>query len=270
MNFFPNAKINLGLNITEKRSDGFHSIESVFVPIPWSDELEIMESASSTRFTSTGIPIPGSADDNLCLQAYYLLKTKYDLPEVTIHLKKNIPIGAGLGGGSADAAFVLKGLNSLFSLNITISELEGFARLLGSDCAFFIQNKPVLAIEKGDVFKEIDLDLSEYYIVLVYPNEHVSTQMAYAGVVPKQPDYNLTDRLSMPESDWKEFVHNDFEPSIFGQLPNLKTIKTSLYEYGAFYAAMSGSGSTIFGLFKSIPPKVKFDNAVVYTSKLTI
>lgn len=270
MNFFPNAKINLGLNITEKRSDGFHAIESVFVPIPWFDELEIIASKAATRFTSSGIPIPGLAKDNLCLKAYYLLKSKYDIPEVNIHLKKNIPIGAGLGGGSADAAFVLKGLNSLFSLNISTFELEDFARLLGSDCAFFIQNKPVLAIEKGDVFKEIELDITKYYIVLVYPNEHVSTQMAYSGVVPKKPDYELIDRLSMPESDWKAFVHNDFEASIFGQLPHLKTIKSSLYEYGAFYAAMSGSGSTIYGLFKSIPPKVKFDNAIVYASRLTI
>lgn len=270
MNFFPNAKINLGLNITEKRSDGFHSIESVFVPIPWSDELEIISSETPTRFTSSGIDIPGNSSDNLCLKAYYLLKSKYDLPEVTIHLKKNIPIGAGLGGGSSDAAFVLKGLNQLFNLGLTDQVLQDNARLLGSDCAFFIKNKAVLAIEKGDVFQKIHLPLSDYYIMLVYPNIHVSTAMAYSGVVPKKPDYSLVSRLEMNPNDWKEFVHNDFEDSIFPQILELSVIKEQLYNYGAFYTSMSGSGSTIYGLFKTIPPKVKFENCIVFSSKLTI
>tara|TARA_R110002049_G_scaffold186605_2_gene354858 strand:+ start:1434 stop:2246 length:813 start_codon:yes stop_codon:yes gene_type:complete len=270
MNFFPNAKINLGLNITEKRKDGFHSIESVFVPISWTDELEIILSESNTRFSASGISIPGNAEDNLCLKAYYLLKSTYHLPEVKIHLKKNVPIGAGLGGGSSDAAFVLKGLNQLLELKLSDDKLQEYARLLGSDCAFFIKNKPVLAIEKGDVFKEIELDLSDYYIVLVYPNIHVSTAMAYSGVVPKVSEYSLSDRLSMKPDDWKDFVHNDFESSIFKQLPELEAIKSELYSYGAFYASMSGSGSTMYGLFKSIPPKVRFENCIVYNSKLII
>lgn len=270
MNFFPNAKINLGLNITEKRSDGFHSIESVFVPIPWSDELEIIPSESPTRFTSSGIDIPGSPSDNLCLKAYYLLKSAHDLPEVTIHLKKNIPIGAGLGGGSSDAAFVLKGLNELFSLGISDEDLQSYARLLGSDCAFFIKNKPILAIEKGDVFKDISIDLSSYYIVLVYPKIHISTQVAYSGVVPSVPDYSLENKLSMNPNDWKDFIFNDFEKSIFKSFPKLELIKSSLYHKGAIYASMSGSGSTVYGLFKSIPPKVRFEDCLVYSSQLTI
>lgn len=270
MNFSPNAKINLGLNITEKRADGFHSIESVFVPIPWTDELEIIPSETDTRFTSSGIEIPGDSSDNLCLKAYYLLKYKYNLPEVTIHLKKNIPIGAGLGGGSADAAFVLKCLNQLFGIALSDDELQSYARLLGSDCTFFIKNTPVLAIERGDTFKDISLDLSNYYIVLVYPNIHVSTATAYSGVKPKYPEYALKDVLSMNPTDWKDFVYNDFEASIFKKFPELETIKLQLYEYGAFYASMSGSGSTIYGLFTSIPPKVKFENCTVFSSRLII
>ncbi len=270
MNFSPNAKINLGLNITEKRADGFHSIVSLFVPIPWTDELEIIPSETKTRFTSSGIVIPGDLSDNLCLKAYYLLKNTYNLPEVAIHLKKNIPIGAGLGGGSADAAFVLKCLNQLFDIALSDDELQCFARQLGSDCAFFIKNVPVLALEKGDTFKDISINLSNYYIVLVYPNIHVSTAMAYSRVKPKCPEYALNDVLSMDPNDWKDFVYNDFEASIFKTFPELEIIKLKLYNYGAFYASMSGSGSTIYGLFYSIPPRVKFDNCTVFSAKLLI
>jgi 4-diphosphocytidyl-2-C-methyl-D-erythritol kinase len=267
MNFFPNAKINLGLNITERRTDGFHNIESIFVPILWRDELEIIES-NQTSFASSGIVIPGNAADNLCLKAYYLLKSEHDLPSVRIHLKKNIPIGAGLGGGSSDAAFVIKGLNELFQIGLTVSQMQNFARKLGSDCAFFIQNKPVFAFGKGDEFEDINLELKDKFIVLVYPNEHISTAMAYSGVKPKFPQYSLKSIIEMPMKDWREFMINDFETSIFKQVPRLLKIKQELYAAGAIYAAMSGSGSTLFGIFDSNPPVIKMKDTQIHICKL--
>src|SRR5688572_14534594 len=175
---FPNAKLNIGLNVTERRPDSFHNLESVFYPVQWCDALEILP-AKETKFTSSGIEIPGTIESNLCLKAYQLLKTDFELPPVKIHLHKNIPIGAGLGGGSSDAAFTLKLLNQLFELNIAEDKLEDYARKLGSDCAFFIRNKPVFAHEKGDVFEPIKLDLTGYNCVVVYPNLHITTAEAY-------------------------------------------------------------------------------------------
>lgn len=267
MNFFPNAKINIGLNVIEKRKDGFHNIESVFVPINWTDEIEIIESAE-TKFTSKGIKIPGEASENLCLKAYYLLKLKYHLPEVNIHLRKNIPIGAGLGGGSADAAFVLKGLNHIFDLKISDDELVDFARLLGSDCAFFIRNKVVLATDKGDIFHPIQVDLRDYYMVLIYPNIHVNTAEAYQGIKVSKANYDLKDVMQLPISDWKRFVRNDFETTVFKKYPQLFSLKSYLYDRGAIYAAMSGSGSTVYGIFESIPPKIEFTNSKIHIANM--
>ncbi|WP_309980571.1 MULTISPECIES: 4-(cytidine 5'-diphospho)-2-C-methyl-D-erythritol kinase [Dyadobacter] len=245
---FPNAKINIGLNIVEKRPDGFHNIESCFYPVGWSDALEITL-AEQFSFHSDGIAIPGNANDNLCAKAYEMLRTDFDLPAVKIHLLKTVPIGAGLGGGSADAAFTIKALNQLFDLGISIEEQEKYARLIGSDCAFFIRNKPVYCFEKGDQFDAIDIHISGKWIVLVNPGIHISTIEAYSGVVAKRSTENLRNILREPISAWKGRVTNDFEATLFKKYRSLEEIKEKLYGLGAEYAAMSGSGSTLFGIF---------------------
>jgi len=251
---FPNAKINIGLRITEKRPDGFHTLQSAFYPVNWTDALEIIP-AETFSFSSSGLPIPGSDPNlNLCVRAYNMLRADFYLPSVQIHLHKIIPIGAGLGGGSADAAFALKSLNERFTLGLTTGKLENYARQLGSDCAFFIENRPVYCIEKGDVFEEIGLDLSGYYVLLVYPNLAISTAEAYAGVRPQQPETSLREQLMAPVATWCDTVRNDFEDSLFPKYPLLARIKAEFYEAGAVYASMSGSGSTVYGLFDAPPP----------------
>lgn len=246
---FPNAKINLGLQIIEKRTDGYHNIISLFYPIACTDVLEILPS-DALSFTQSGAAIPSDGKDNLCLRAYQLLKKDFDIAPVAIHLHKILPVGAGLGGGSADAAFTLKMLNVLFQLDLTAATLEGYARQLGSDCAFFIQNRPRLAIEKGDVFEEVQLDLKTYYLVLVFPAIHISSAEAYTGVKAQSPPHSIKEIITQPFSDWKTLLHNDFEASIFPKYPELANIKEQLYEKGAAYAAMTGSGSAIFGIFE--------------------
>lgn len=250
---FPNAKLNIGLFITEKRADGFHNLESCFYPVKWCDALEMLP-AEQERFTVSGLPVPGNPESNLCLKAYKLLQERFELPPVHIHLHKIIPMGAGLGGGSSDASYTLKGLNSLFSLNLSTLELEGFARQLGSDCAFFIQNKPVLAVEKGDVFRPIHLDLKGYSCIVVYPGLHITTAEAYGKVVPKAPVSSLAELLQQDISEWKTTVKNDFEEALFPRYPVLADIKRTLYGAGAAYASMTGSGSAVFGLFKGEAP----------------
>lgn len=245
---FPNAKINIGLNITEKRADGFHNIESCFYPVGWSDALEILP-AEKTSFQSSGIPIPGDPADNLCLRAYQLIAEDFTLPPVNIYLLKSVPIGAGLGGGSADAAFAIKILNDLFHLQIPTEKQLAYARKLGSDCAFFIENKPAYCYNKGDEFEPIDLKLSGKWIVLVNPGIHISTQEAYAGIKPKPSETDIRQNLRQPLSHWKSFVKNDFEATLFPKYPLLPEIKKKLYAFGAEYASMSGSGSTVYGIF---------------------
>ncbi|MEL6535441.1 MAG: 4-(cytidine 5'-diphospho)-2-C-methyl-D-erythritol kinase [Bacteroidota bacterium] len=246
---FPNAKINLGLFITRKRRDGFHEIESVFYPVPWRDALEIIE-ADKTKFTSSGLSIPGDPKDNLVLKAYELLRKDFQLEPVQIHLHKIIPMGAGLGGGSADAAFALQMVNELFQLYLDDSFLEEYAARLGSDCPFFVSNKPVLATGRGTDFTDISLNLSGTHLVLVNPGIHVGTKEAYANVKPKAAPANLKEVVeNQPIAEWKDLVHNDFEDSIFPNHPELAQLKETMYESGATYAAMTGSGSTVFGLF---------------------
>ena len=246
---FPNAKINIGLNVTEKRSDGFHNIESCFYPVGWSDALEItLDSVFS--FESDGIVIPGNNADNLCTKAYHMLSADYNLPPVKMHLLKAIHIGAGLGGGSADAAFAIKALNQQFDLKISFEKQLDYARRLGSDCAFFIRNEPAFCYEKGDVFEPIDLSLKGKWIVLVNPGLHISTVEAYAGIVPKRSEEDLRNLLKEPVENWKNGVKNDFEATLFVKYPLLEEIKTELYQQGTLYAAMSGSGSTLFGIFE--------------------
>ncbi len=249
---YPNAKINIGLNITEKRSDGFHDIISVFHPINWSDALEIIPSKSKSKFHSTGVPIPGNAKDNLCLKAHRILQEAFDIPNVEIHLHKLIPIGAGLGGGSADAAFTLKMLNELFTLNIESESLLNYARQLGSDCAFFINNHSVLATEKGDVFQDISIDLNNYHLLVVNPQIHIGTTEAYSGIIPKHSSLDqFKQDISQGLDHWKKTIMNDFEDSIFPSHNEIKDLKETLYQMGASYAAMTGSGSTVYGFFKN-------------------
>lgn len=245
---FPNAKINLGLNVVSVRPDGFRNLESCFYPVKWSDALEMVP-AETLQFHLSGIPVPGDPESNLCLKAFHLLQADFAIPPVNMHLHKNIPIGAGLGGGSADAAFALRLLNKLFGLNLGPEALEAYARQLGSDCAFFIRNKPVFATERGDVFRPLALDLTGYRCLLVYPDRHITTAEAYGLVVPQAPEVPLFDLLLQDIRSWKERVRNDFEAVLFPRYPELGQIKAQLYEQGALYAAMSGSGSTIFGIF---------------------
>jgi 4-diphosphocytidyl-2-C-methyl-D-erythritol kinase len=253
---FPNAKINLGLYITEKRPDGFHNIESVFYPIAWNDALEVIESPeASTDFNlyTSGLPISGKAEDNLLYKAYALMKEKRTLPKISVYLHKTLPMGAGLGGGSADCAFFINQLNTQFNLGLSEEERLNLARPLGSDCAFFIKNKPVYAYEKGDVFKDLSIDLSAYYIAVIFSNVHSNTKEAYSGVKPAKPATSLLDVIQQPVHTWKNSMSNDFEASIFAKYPVVEKTKQDLYDAGAIYASMSGSGSAVFGLFDSMP-----------------
>ncbi|WP_296619958.1 4-(cytidine 5'-diphospho)-2-C-methyl-D-erythritol kinase [Marivirga sp.] len=250
---FPNAKINLGLNITTKRTDGYHDIESCFYPIPLRDALEIIPS-EKFNFETTGLEIPGDSNDNLVLKAYQLIKADFNLPTVDVILHKNIPMGAGMGGGSADGAFMLTLLNEYFKLHISVKKLEAYALQLGSDCPFFIENKVKLVSGRGELFKNTKLDLSGYYLALVYPNIHISTAEAYSGVNPKRSEISVKDVIEKyPIEDWKGLLKNDFEEGIFRKHPQLPNIKNDFYSAGAVYASMTGSGSTIFGIFKEQP-----------------
>lgn len=252
---FPNAKINLGLNIVEKRPDGFHNIETVFYPIPLCDALEIAESDSNQQyeFSASGIPIEIDPSENIVIKAFDLMASKFDIPPTAIHLHKNIPFGAGLGGGSADAAYMIKMLNDFYSLGLSSQELEEYAIKIGSDCPVFIKNKAVFAEGKGEIFSSIQIDLKDYYLVLIKPDIHISTPEAYAGVSPKKPQKSVKELINLPIEDWKETIFNDFEDSIFPNHPELQTLKEELYESGAIYAAMSGSGSSMFGIYKHEP-----------------
>ncbi|RZK63406.1 MAG: 4-(cytidine 5'-diphospho)-2-C-methyl-D-erythritol kinase [Pedobacter sp.] len=262
---FPNAKINLGLNITEKRSDGYHNLETVFYPINLKDSVEITDAA----FTSCkihGIDIPGNANDNLCIKAYNLINKDFNIPAQQINLLKNIPVGAGLGGGSADCAFLIKLLNDKFKLGLSVTKMENYARKLGADCAFFIENKPVYAFNKGDEFKKCEVDLSAWFKVLVKPPVHVSTADAYALVKPQKPLHSLKEIIHLSPTTWKNKVINDFEPSVFAKYPQIHQIKTSLYNAGATFALMSGSGSSVFAIFNAPVklPELEKDNLVYY------
>jgi 4-diphosphocytidyl-2-C-methyl-D-erythritol kinase len=253
---FPNAKINLGLNITEKRSDGFHNIETVFYPIGWNDALEVIVNKNSQQEFNlhlSGLAIAGNIEDNLLYKAYQIIKQTKALPHIDVYLHKTLPMGAGLGGGSADAAFFINLLNDQFQLNFTEAERIDIARQLGSDCAFFIKNTPVYATQKGDVFTDIKLDLSHLYIAIIYPNVHSNTKEAYSLVKPQQATKSLLEIIKQPISTWKTDLVNDFEKSIFSLYPIVEKTKQDLYELGAVYACMSGSGSAVFGLFEKEP-----------------
>jgi 4-diphosphocytidyl-2-C-methyl-D-erythritol kinase len=252
---FPNAKINLGLQVINKRDDGFHNIATVFYPVNWCDALEVIENEGREEFlfSSTGLIIDGNPTDNLLYKTWELLRKNKPIPNIRVHLHKNIPMGAGLGGGSADAAFFIELLNSKFELHLSSAEKTAIANQLGSDCAFFLKNQPVLASGRGNEFKEIMVDLSSYFILLVHPGVHSNTREAYEGLVPKQPAVDLQDIISKPVEKWKDHLSNDFEKSIFIKYPQVKDLKDLLYANGALYASMSGSGSAVFGIFKEEP-----------------
>jgi len=249
---FPNAKINIGLNIVARRPDGYHNLETVFYPIKINDVLEAVES-SKLSFEASGLGIPGRVEDNLCIKGYHLLKNDFDVPPVTIHLHKHIPIGAGLGGGSADAAFFIRLMNDKFKLGLTDDAMMDYARQLGADCAFFIRSQPVYAFEKGDRFEPVAVDLSAYQLVLVMPPVQVSTAEAYRGVKPAVPQFALKDAVAKPVTEWRHYIKNDFEGHILNNHPVIRGVKAALYEAGAVYASMSGSGASVFGVFKERP-----------------
>ena len=262
---FANAKINIGLNITEKRADGYHNLDTVFYPVRLHDVIEITD-AEELSCVVRGISFAGDEMDNICVKAFRLLQKDHDIPEQQITLLKHIPVGAGLGGGSSDAAFLIKLLNERFSLDLSMPEMEGYARQLGADCAFFVRNKPVFAFGKGDQFEDVQLDLSAYFIVLVMPPIHVSTAVAYAGVKPMKRNTHLLENISLPVSSWKDSVTNDFELSVFEEFPEIGHIKNKLYGHGAIYAAMSGSGACVFAIFEHqiSLPDLEVDNRVYY------
>lgn len=259
MVLYPNAKINIGLNVIEKRVDGFHNLETLFYPVEAYDVLEIVESSELKMF-QYGIEYPGDAMDNLCVKAYKLLQKEYNIPQVEIHLYKKIPVGAGLGGGSSDAAFTLKGLNEMFNLSLPDKKLWEYASMLGSDCPFFIYNKPMLGTGRGEILEAVEIaDLSNYRIELVYPPYFVSTADAYRGIVSRKVrsergeifnDKPLVELLNNPVETWKDNVVNDFEITVFDKIPQLADYKEELYKRGAVYASMSGSGSAMFGIFR--------------------
>lgn len=262
---FANAKINLGLNVIEKRPDGYHNLETVFYPVKIYDTVEITD-AEDTFCEIRGVAIPGDSKDNLCLQAYHLMKKDFDLPPQQITLLKNIPVGAGLGGGSADAAFLIKLLNTKFELGLSVIAMEDYARVLGADCAFFIENTPVYATDRGDRFVPATIDLSAYFMVLVKPPVHVSTADAFGGLKPARPALNAQEVLSMPVNSWKETMKNDFEETIFNKYPEIAAVKTDLYHAGATFALMSGSGSSVFAIFDTAValPGLEKTNRVFY------
>lgn len=252
---FPNCKINLGLNVLRKRSDGFHELETVFYPLPIHDILEIvflkkLRGHPGIPFSVSGLEIDGEKNSNLCLKALKLLKKKIpQMPSVQLHLHKVIPAGSGLGGGSSDAAFTLKVLNEICSLNLSKEQLLNSASQLGSDCPFFIINKPCFSKGRGELLKEIDLDLSPYKIVLANPGFAINTREAFTGIKPAIPEISIKEIIKRPIETWRDDLKNDFEKTIFHQYPGIEKIKNEMYDAGALYASMSGSGSSVFGIF---------------------
>ena len=260
---FPNAKINLGLHVTAKRPDGYHNIETLFYPVPsffgeggrFCDVLEILPSSEekdAIQITGNTEEIP--EDDNLVMKALQLLREEHPVPAVDVHLHKKIPSGAGLGGGSSDAAFMLQSLNDLFRLGLSDDELEKQASRLGADCAFFIRNKPTLAKGKGDEFSPIPLSLQGYWLAIVVPSTSISTAQSYRYIQPRKPENTIEDTIQQEPEKWPGHLINDFEANAISLMcPEIKLIKETLYEKGAAYASMSGSGSAVYGLFREKP-----------------
>lgn len=267
------AKINIGLHITSKRSDGYHNLETIFYPIPLYDTLDVKISDSAQKsysFKSVGIDIPGASEKNLVVSVFQYMQQEFSLPPLDITLHKQIPVGAGLGGGSSDAASTMKILNKIFQLGLTDDEMETRIATFGADCPFFIRKKTVLATGIGNIFQTAKVDLNNYYLILVKPNIHVSTAQAYAYVKAHPADIDLRNAVLRPVSQWKHCIKNDFEESVFSQFPHIATIKQKLYDLGAEYASMSGSGSSVFALFKQAIPDLheQFTNCFTFQAQL--
>jgi 4-diphosphocytidyl-2-C-methyl-D-erythritol kinase len=260
MVLFPHCKINLGLNIIRKREDGYHDLETIFYPIAWRDALELLPDMQAgnpgVQFTTSGLPIAGENASNLCVKAYQLLAKDFpQLTAVKLHLHKAIPMGAGLGGGSSDGAFTLKLLNERFSLGLNKEQLIRYALQLGSDCPFFINNEPCLATGRGELMQPLAIDLHQYRLLLIHPSIHVSTAWAFAQLTPRPAAIPLSEAIFHSIETWKEILVNDFEAPVTRQFPEILRIRENLYRNGALYASMTGSGSTVFGIF---PPDNKF------------
>lgn len=248
---FPNCKINLGLRILRKRDDGYHNIETVFYPIALKDVLEIIPAEKDTTISITGTALPGNENDNSCIKAYWLLKKYFPtLPPISIHLHKAIPAGAGLGGGSADGAFALQLINQYFKLGLSENQLLEYALQLGSDSPFFIINKPCIATSRGEELNRLEFHLANYKILIVNPGIHINTAWAFSQIKPSIPEISIEEIITQPIISWKDELINDFEEPVFNYHPEIKTIKEVLYQHGAFYASISGSGSTVYGIFK--------------------
>jgi 4-diphosphocytidyl-2-C-methyl-D-erythritol kinase len=271
MILYPPAKINLGLHVLYKRSDGFHEIESVMYPLPFYDVLEILP-AQKNSFKQSGIIFADTNEKNLCEKAVDLMQSKFNAPPVSIHLRKQIPVGAGLGGGSADAAYVILGLNELFRLELSNLEMEEVAATLGSDCPFFIQNKVRMVSGRGEILSDVDCDLSEYFLVLLNPKIHISTKEAYSKVHPKENELNIASILQENISTWQSTLKNDFESPICKQYPLIQECLDQLKIAGAIYTAMSGSGSTVFGIFSSNDCQLPslFNDYIIFQGKLML
>lgn len=258
---FPPCKINLGLQVIAKRPDGYHDLLTCFYPLPWTDVVEVLP-FSRMEFSITGMTIPGPASENLCLKAYRLLKEDFNIPSVQFHLHKIIPAGAGLGGGSSDAAHVIRMLNQVFSLGLTQARMMQYAALIGSDCAFFIQDQPMIGSSRGEVLAPAVVSLKGYYLVLVNPGIHVSTALAYQGVRPAIPENDLQAVLTLPVREWRGRLKNDFETSVFQRHPAIGSVKEQFYDAGAVYASMSGSGSSVYGIFEKEPDSPRLFNGL--------
>jgi 4-diphosphocytidyl-2-C-methyl-D-erythritol kinase len=273
MILFPNAKINLGLRVVEKRVDGYHNIETVFLPIGLNDVLEFVESTTvGVHIEVSGISLEGQPEENLVVKAWKIMHDQHGIPPVDIHLHKIIPIGAGLGGGSSDAAFMLKGLNEYYQCGCTTEQLEDIASSLGSDCAFFIRNKPAIGTGRGEILDPVELEMCGYELVLVSPGLHIATREAYAGVTPKKAGRPLRELLLFPVNQWQEYLVNEFEETVCRKYEKINEIKLELQQAGAEYASMSGSGSSVFGIFRegSIPADIadNFPGYYIWTGGL--
>lgn len=252
MLFFSNCKINLGLRVLQKRADGYHDLETVFYPIPFHDVIEVIRTEQAPlQFSTSGIDVNVLPEQNLCMKAYNLLKQKFDLPPLQLHLHKSIPSGAGLGGGSANAAFTLKLLNAKLNLGLTTEQLLDLSLQLGSDCPFFIVNRPCIASGRGEVFEPVNLSrLQQYKIAIINPGIHISTAWAFSKIKIRNDGASIKHIINQPIELWKNELVNDFEEAVFAEHPALPEIKSKLYENGAVYASMSGSGSGMYGLFE--------------------
>ena len=255
MILFPNCKINIGLDVIRKRPDGYHDIETVMYPVYGiCDSIEIIQNSDSEAvLTTSGLPSDCSPEENLVMKAYRLLQAEYGIGGVKMHLHKNIPTGAGLGGGSSDAAFAVKALDSVFGMGLSREKMESVCAGLGSDVPFFIRNTPQFCSGRGEIMSPVGLELAGKYIVIVKPDIHISTAAAYVGITPSIPEIGLEEKIAEPVDKWPDLIENAFEKTVFDKHPQIKMLKKSLYSCGAVYASMTGSGSAVYGIFDKKP-----------------